>query len=410
MIKEHILIAEDDAGLLMSLSFVLKGQGYEISSATDGRTALDIIDRAEGDGRSVDLLITDIQMPVLTGIDLIKELGDKNPQLPVIVITGHGEKDMLIELLRLGCDEFLAKPFEPGDILDRVESVLERKRLQTMARDQLQADLRNTNTRLTHEMSAYRRDYQDLRQEMDQAIDTYREFINVDKSAFGVGLEYRVQAYKDLGGDYFGVCRTETGLDVLVCDVAGHDLAASYQTILIKSYFDENCRLGRSGQDFFQALNANLLEQGSRERMVTAQFLRLNLKDMTGEVVSAGHPRMILAKSDVYCPIPVSATGNILGMHDEVAFEAKTFALGPGDRLFLYTDGVVNAHNVDGPSGNRNVLGEEGLENLVSLFSSLNLDEQVENIWKYVLNYCRYKQLDDMLLLGLEVPGPGAEA
>ncbi|MEF2143890.1 MAG: SpoIIE family protein phosphatase [Desulfovibrionaceae bacterium] len=402
--QEHILIAEDDAGLRLSLSFVLKNKGYRITQVADGKEALDRLTLLRAQGDEVDLLITDIQMPVMNGMDLIRRLDEAGSELPVVVITGHGDKEMLIELLRLGCDDFLSKPFEPDEVQEKVAQVLEKKRIVVQARNQEEQHLRQANLRLGREVQAYRRDLKDLRGEMERAVRTYTDLMNVDKKAFRVPLDYRSRPYRDLGGDYLGVCDSPLGCDVMVADVAGHDLASSYQTVLIKSQFDEHCRMGGSGEDFFRDLNRELLINSSEERMVTAIFVHLDLMRGRARVVSAGHPRLLLYRRGMGQAESVVASGSVLGLLTEVEFEPVELELEQGDRLFLYTDGLLNAHNVDGPSGVRHVLGERGLMRALEIYGDADLSEHVNNVWRFGRSFCRYRQSDDMLLLGLEIP------
>jgi len=401
---EHILLAEDDAGLRMSLTFVLKNKGYRITQAVDGGEALELLAELRGRGEDVDAVITDIQMPGMNGMELIRRLKQEGTGLPVIVITGHGDKEMLIELLRLGCDDYLSKPFEPDEVLQKVHEVLEKKRRSQKMREQEKHDLRNANLRLDREVQAYRRDLKDLRGEMAQAVRTYSELMNVDRQAYCVGLEYRLRPYRDLGGDYLGICNTPDGCDILVADVAGHDLAASYQTVLIKGQFDENCRTRRDPETFFHTLNRELRVQGNEERMVTALFLRLDLKQRRARVVSAGHPRLLVRRFEHGTAESLAASGSVLGIMSDVEFGAVDLDIDSRDRFYLYTDGLLNANSVDGPSGEKRVLGERGLLRALDIFSDLPLSEQVQSVWRFARSFCRYRQSDDMLLVGVEVP------
>jgi serine phosphatase RsbU (regulator of sigma subunit) len=138
--------------------------------------------------------------------------------------------------------------------------------------------------------------------------------------------------------------------------------------------------------------------------MVTAQALSLDLEARTARVVSAGHPRMLLRRSDRTASESVPASGSVLGLMDEVDFGVVDLEIHPGDRFYLYTDGLLNAHSVDGPTGDRRVLGERGLLRALDIFSDLPLSEQVQSVWRFARSFCRYRQSDDMLLLGIQVP------
>lgn len=151
-------------------------------------------------------------------------------------------------------------------------------------------------------------------------------------------------------------------------------------------------------------LNRELYDNGRNERMVTASFVRLDFETMRGELVAAGHPRMICLDPGAFKVTEVLALGTVLGVQDEVTLDVREFELIPGQRLFLYTDGLVNAGWVDGPSGMRHRIGDAGLDRMLVRHGSCSLVEQVDNVWNDIMRFCRYKKNDDMLLFGLEIP------
>jgi FixJ family two-component response regulator len=87
-----------------------------------------IVDSRNGT-RPVDLLLTDIQMPGLTGMELIAQLDQLNISLPILVITGYGEEDTVIELKHVGYAEFIEKPFKAEALIESVSRVFEKERI-----------------------------------------------------------------------------------------------------------------------------------------------------------------------------------------------------------------------------------------------------------------------------------------
>ena len=122
--SKHILIADDELNLTNSLKFVLNAAGYRTSTAANGRDAFAIIQNGALGHCAVDLLVTDIAMPVMNGEELITELRRQSIQIPILVFTGYGCKDLVVRLMRLGCQDFIDKPFEPVEIEDRVKMIL----------------------------------------------------------------------------------------------------------------------------------------------------------------------------------------------------------------------------------------------------------------------------------------------
>jgi CheY-like chemotaxis protein len=404
MQQKHILIAEDDLAMQTSLSFILEDEGYELTTVSNGKVAFEQIQASFQNNQMFDLLLTDIQMPELNGLQLIKSISRAGIDLPIIVITGYSDKQTLIELIRLGCDDFLPKPFEPDDVCKKVRDVFAKVEANKAQEEKKYADLIKQNFDLAREIDSYKRNFSTLRKELDNAIITYKDLICFKKNGYRLPIAYRIQALKDLGGDFIDICDSEKGCDVIIADVAGHDMAASYHTVMIKSFFDENCRTQKAGETFFQLLNHALLENGKNERMVTSLFVRVDLEKYQLSVVSAAHPQMIYYDRKNNSLHQIDISGNFLGLFSDVSFETKTFDIHPKDRLILFSDGIPNAFHIDGVSGKKFSLTISGLFAYLQASIHLPIDEMVATVWKEIEKFTRFKQTDDMLLFALEVP------
>jgi two-component system, NtrC family, C4-dicarboxylate transport response regulator DctD len=118
-----ILLVEDDSDLLASLRMVFRLAQYEVRFFDNGVEALEFIRRADPEDQL--LLITDLFMPRMNGLQLIKAAKEKRPRLPVIAMTGYGSESLLIELFRLGCRDYLDKPFDYDTLMKPVYRTVE---------------------------------------------------------------------------------------------------------------------------------------------------------------------------------------------------------------------------------------------------------------------------------------------
>jgi len=109
----RVLLAEDEAEARSSMRILLGNAGYAIHEAADGVEALNTLVKLQADARLPHLLIMDVRMPRLNGVQLLSELVQRNIRLPVLAITGYGSKEVLADLLHLGCTGYLDKPFSP---------------------------------------------------------------------------------------------------------------------------------------------------------------------------------------------------------------------------------------------------------------------------------------------------------
>lgn len=405
-VKKHIFLVEDELHLRHTLSLILRKAGFRVSAVEDGGKALKQLQEIKEKSEQVDLLVTDIQMPGLTGIEIIEGIGKMNLQIPCLVITGYGNKDTVIELMRKGCSEYLDKPFEPEEFLKRVNIVLEKEEHKKAEREKQVKEIEDEKFEIKREIEAYKQNFAKLREQVDLAVGAYQNLAEIDENSYKVPVAYHYKPFSDLGGDFLDIRDRETGCDILVADVAGHDMGASYHAVMVKVLFDENCRIGCDGRSFFRHLNRQLIDHGKENRMVTALFLRLDVEAMKGEIVTAGH-LPVISLSPGNEPELLDTKGSVLGIFPDAAFGYCTFDIMPGQRFFLYTDGITNACRVDGPTGKKQKLRGNGLDSLVKEYRSLPLKKVVDRIWQDVFSFCRYKPTDDMLILGVEIPGVG---
>ena len=120
---ETILVIEDDRALREGLALNFEIHGYEVETAADGEDGM----RKAFDLRP-DLIVLDIMLPGWSGLDILAELRDRYQNVPVLILSARGTTDNKVEGLRIGADDYLAKPFELPELLARVEAMLRRRR------------------------------------------------------------------------------------------------------------------------------------------------------------------------------------------------------------------------------------------------------------------------------------------
>lgn len=121
---ETILIVDDEEIIRESLSFILKKEGYAVVEAPDGRVALDIVKK-----EAIDLIITDLEMPEMKGIELLEHVTRTSPETLVVIITAYGSIDTAIAALRQGAVDYVLKPVEFDELLVKVHRLLAQRRL-----------------------------------------------------------------------------------------------------------------------------------------------------------------------------------------------------------------------------------------------------------------------------------------
>ena len=126
--RGRILIVDDEANARAALSEILREEGYETETAADGFKALGKLGAF-----SPDLILTDLKMPGLDGLGLLKEARAASPSTVLVVMTAFGTIDSAVEAIKLGAENYLTKPLEPGSLIAVVERAMEKARLMAEA-------------------------------------------------------------------------------------------------------------------------------------------------------------------------------------------------------------------------------------------------------------------------------------
>jgi DNA-binding response OmpR family regulator len=121
MNRPHILLVEDETNIAQALIFNLELEGYRITHVTTGAAAL-----ASFATERCDLVILDLMLPDSHGIDICRQMRQKDKRLPILILTALGEEQHRVDGLRAGADDYLSKPFSLGEFLLRVKGMLRR--------------------------------------------------------------------------------------------------------------------------------------------------------------------------------------------------------------------------------------------------------------------------------------------
>ncbi len=124
MTSARILVVDDERGVVRFCVRILQRQGYVVSGLSNSPTALELLKQ-----ESFDLLLTDIKMPRLDGLELLRLAKQIDPHLSVVLITGYGTMEDAVKAIHLGAQGFIMKPFEPDDLLTTVQDTLARRKL-----------------------------------------------------------------------------------------------------------------------------------------------------------------------------------------------------------------------------------------------------------------------------------------
>lgn len=121
MARKSILVVDDEKNQREILETILSGEGYDITTASSGEAAMKFVE-----SRRFDLVLTDLKMTGMSGLDLLKELTNFDKSIIVILLTAHGSVDSAVDALRLGAFDYLQKPYDKNKLLETVSRALQK--------------------------------------------------------------------------------------------------------------------------------------------------------------------------------------------------------------------------------------------------------------------------------------------
>lgn len=121
MAGQSILIVEDDATIARFVELELQHEGYGVMRAGDGTTAIEMLD-----GNGIDLVILDLMLPGIDGIDVARYIRKTGSQVPILMLTARAETHNVVAGFEAGADDYLRKPFEMPELLSRISALLKR--------------------------------------------------------------------------------------------------------------------------------------------------------------------------------------------------------------------------------------------------------------------------------------------
>lgn len=219
-----------------------------------------------------------------------------------------------------------------------------------------------------------------------------------------IRIEYKNFSVDAVGGDYFSFTPLkEGGLGVFIGDVSGHGVSAALFLSLLKATADRACRrFGQSPKEFIEYLNRELIET-MPHYFVTAIYGFFTQRRADGSIQftfsKGGHPNPIIQWKSTGKVEMLRCRGTILGKFDHATYEEISIALQPGDRIFLYTDGLPEMTNPE-----KQMLGFNELVHLIEECVKDDLKETLDAILRETDSFRKGADIeDDIVLIGLEV-------
>jgi sigma-B regulation protein RsbU (phosphoserine phosphatase) len=342
-----ILLAEDDPIARRLLQSYLAEWGHDVTVAVDGTQGWELFERGQ-----FSVVISDWMMPGLDGPELIRRIraAERPGYAYLILLTSKSRREDLVQGMEAGADDFMAKPFDRDELRVRLRAG---ERIIQLERDLAchAEELRSLNDRLALANARMRRD-------LDAAARVQRALLPATPpDQEGVRFAWIYRPCDVLGGDILNCFRLgprHVGLYIL--DVSGHGVASALLSVTISRFLSPvtgpsslilRATEGADAEaivppaEVAQQLNRRFCLDPTTEQYFTLIYGVLDLERGEFGYVTAGHPGLVHLPHDG-APTVLPGSGLPIGVGED-DFEENRVALRPGDRLYLYSDGITEA-------------------------------------------------------------------
>jgi sigma-B regulation protein RsbU (phosphoserine phosphatase) len=373
--SSRLLVVDDDEMNRDMLSRRLARKGFDVSVAEDGAAALAAIDSNE-----FDLVLLDIMMPGIDGFQVLERLRQEfSPlELPVIMATAKGASDDIVSALRLGANDYVTKPLDFPVVLARVETHLA---------------LRNATRQVA---AAHER----MKNDLEAAAKIQLSLIPKEQpQVAGCSFAWRYRPCDELAGDIFDVFQIAGDrIGLYLLDVSGHGVPAALLSVTLSRVLSQMPTDELGPGALAERLNKRFPMDPETRQYFTIAYGELDPAARVLSWTSAAHPGPVLVDRKGLCKA-LPAEGFAIGWFPHAEYEERREDLAPGDRLYFFSDGVVEATDDAGDE-----FGVGRLQECVSRHREQSLETSLDELLAEVVAWCGDEgPADDVSLLAFEL-------
>jgi sigma-B regulation protein RsbU (phosphoserine phosphatase) len=373
--NEALLLVDDNPTNLQVLYQTLETTGCKLLVAKNGETALAIAQKA-----APDLILLDIMMPDIDGFEVCRRLKD-NPDtanIPVIFLSALTDTKDKVQGLQLGAVDYVSKPFQPDEVIARVNTHLTIHRLKREVEQKKDA----------------------LEDELKAASDVQRRLLPKklpEIAGLKLAAHYETSLYA--GGDYYDIAKmADNQWGFLVADAEGHSAPAAVMMAMTCALFRSYPEPPTEPGELIYFLNQHLCKVADPS-FVTALYIVYDGERHRLKIARAGHPPPMIYRASEKKAIEYTCGGVFpLGIDSYEQVPVTEAELQPGDRILMYTDGITERFSMDGET-----YGERRLLQQLEGGGTIQPEELLTAIMKDVDDFANGRPADDdqALLLGI---------
>lgn len=388
--KRSILVVDDAPDNLMLLEAILDSDEFQnIFLAASAQEAYEYIGITRSEKNAeIDLILMDIMMPEISGIDAIREIRrhEEYQDIPIVVVSARSETQDLVEAFEAGAVDYLTKPINELELLARIRSMLrlksetDHRKFHEIELESLAKELEEKNQKLSGIL-------EELREDLEAAGNMQRSMLPDKRLKVpGVNFSWYYEPCENIGGDLLNLVPLGNGkVALFILDVSGHGIQSAMLAVsvhrMLSAWEGENSILRmadgspRPPEVVADELNSEFMLHKNNFQYFTMIYGILDLENRTFCYCRAGHTPLLLQKNDG--TIVVCAEGNVpVGLSEDCRYQQLNLQFGPGDRLILYSDGITEARRAN----SKEFFGDENFFSLLKNSRDLPTDRAMQKI------------------------------
>ncbi|HEY7162365.1 MAG TPA: SpoIIE family protein phosphatase [Acidobacteriota bacterium] len=323
--NERILIVDDTPANIQTLSGILKEKGYQLSVATNGKQALQVLEKVRPD-----LILLDVMMPEMDGFETCRQIKKSETlnDIPIIFLTAKTDTADIVSGFEIGAVDYVAKPFNPSELLARINTHL--------TIDQLRRSLAEKNEELARAQ----------KREREMAYRVQSQLIPLTMPEIP-GWEFAAhwQPAREVSGDFYDFIRNNQCHDVIIADVSGKGMPAALFMASIRSIVRAKATASLSPAESLTQANALICADAARGMYVTVFYVEINAETQVLTYVNAGHNPPFWYKGSERQIHELAPSGPVVGLIPTMQCVQQQIKVNHGDLIMMYTDGFTEAFN-----------------------------------------------------------------
>ncbi|MGB0908766.1 MAG: SpoIIE family protein phosphatase [Nitrospirales bacterium] len=414
----EILLVDDTPNNLEILVESFSAYGFELTVVHDSETAFQ-----KSASTCPDLILLDVMVPGIGGFETCRRLKEteETKDIPIIFMKDQDDTISPVKGFSVGAVDYVNKPLQIEEVLARVTAHLRIRNLQKQLEDTI-ATLEQevgerkhaehiANEAMRHTQQANER----MRRDLEAAARVQQSLLpDASPAISGVSFAWTYRPCAELGGDSLNIFSlNDHQIGMYVLDVTGHGVPASLLSVTLSRVLiprsDPSCLFARSHDGTNHKSLASPAEIATRlnhmfpmskggHQYFTLLYGILDTQEKTFQYVCAGHPAPILSRKG-QPPIICEARSLPIGLFEDEQYENCTIQLEAESRIYLYSDGLLEAMNPK-----REIFGESRLESAIASTQQIDLKQSIASIETAISDWTEKGQIhDDLSILALEI-------